>query len=271
MPLLEIQAEILRLLAGGRSSDSYVAGGTISGKDGLRFSNDIDLFHSDDQGVLQSYSQDRNLLMLHGYKVNEITDPRPGFVRAVVTRPDGVSIRMDWAHESSFRFFPVIADELTGYELHWADAATNKALAAARREKTRDAYDLLHWDHRPLSLGALIWAAAAKDAGMSPLMILGDIRRNARISPDELKMLQISGPFDPMEAAARFRDACRDAQILIDRLTKEGAPTECLFLDAQGDPINPDPDNPESLSRPHTASKGGCWPSFPDQDNTFSP
>lgn len=271
MPLLDIQIEILKALSVNRSADSYIAGGTISGMNSPRYSMDIDIFHSSDDGTLKSYQEDRSILESLGYQFKDLIIRKPGFVRALVTHPEGESIRMDWAHESSFRFFPILESDLMGHHLHWADAATNKALAAGGREKTRDAYDLLYWDNNPLSLGAIIWAAVGKDAGLSPSMLLEDIRRNARISPDELEMLNLKENVDPIEISTRFRAACREARELLDRLFELKAPTGCLFLDETGEPVNPIPEDPSSFSKPHYGSVRGCWPTFPDHPYTFEP
>jgi hypothetical protein len=40
-------------------------------------------------------------------------------------------MRLEWAHDSAFRFFPTQRHELLGYVLHPVDLATNKASAGA--------------------------------------------------------------------------------------------------------------------------------------------
>jgi hypothetical protein len=52
-------------------------------------------------------------------------------------------MRLEWVHDSAFRFFPTQKDELFGYVLHPVDLATNKASAAADRREPRDIVDLL--------------------------------------------------------------------------------------------------------------------------------
>jgi hypothetical protein len=44
VPLTKLQSHVLRLLAAGRSPDSYIAGGVAINRDGPRFSADIDIF-----------------------------------------------------------------------------------------------------------------------------------------------------------------------------------------------------------------------------------
>jgi len=269
MPLRDIQIRILKLLSENRSPESYLAGGSLSGRTGDRFSDDLDLFHAGSDKTIQSYRIDKNVLEQAGYKVEPMTDPRPGFVRAVIEAPDGEKVKIDWAHESSFRFFPVIADDLTGWQLHWADAATNKVLAAGGREKPRDAFDILNWHHNPLSLGALVWAAVGKDPGFSPDLLLDEIVRNARLSPTDLAKLRTVRPVDPIELATRFRNACREARTLVRRLPPETVGH--LFLNEVGEPIEPDPDRTETLARLHAGSERGCWPSFPSPDDDPAP
>jgi hypothetical protein len=47
MPLTAFQSETLRLLAGRRSPESFLAGGTVlnAGSDSPRYSKDVDIFH----------------------------------------------------------------------------------------------------------------------------------------------------------------------------------------------------------------------------------
>jgi len=56
----------------------------------------------------------------------------PSFYRAVVMVQQQ-QLKLEWAQDSAFRFFPVEADARLGYRLHDADAATNKMLALAGR------------------------------------------------------------------------------------------------------------------------------------------
>lgn len=265
MPIDPIQAGILRILAGHRNPDSYVAGGIISAIEGERYSTDINIFQSSPDNTLSAYMLDREVLEKHGFHVHPIVQPRPGFCRAVVESPSGEKMKVDWAHESSFRFFPVIEDDLTGYRLHWLDAATNKVLAAASREKARDSFDLLHWHENPLSIGALIWAAVAKDPGYSPDLLLDQVIWNARLSPEDLRVLRTTTPVDPVDFKRRFRQASEQARDLFGLLPSETVGK--VFLDVNGEPIEPDPDRPDTLAFPFEATNRGCWPSFPDQDS----
>lgn len=263
MPISKFHKEIFRTISANRSPESYVAGGTLINRAGFRYSDDIDLFHNNEDAVLISFDQDRDVLVANGYSVEPRLKPRPGFVRALVASPDGEALLMDWAHESSFRFFPVQKDEEMGWRLHWFDAATNKLLAASSRSEPRDIVDAMQCHRNPVSLGGLIWAAVGKDPGYSPVMMLEEIVRNARINDRDLGVLNVSTPIDVAGLRERFRSACDDARALFDNL-----PAETLgsaFLDENGGPIEPDPDNPECLTRPHRGSSGGAWPVIVDQ------
>jgi hypothetical protein len=44
VPLTKLQSHALRVLAAGRSPDSYIAGGVAINREGPRFSGDIDIF-----------------------------------------------------------------------------------------------------------------------------------------------------------------------------------------------------------------------------------
>lgn len=257
MPIREFHAEVLRLLAHNRSASAYLAGGTLSSAEGLRYSQDLDYFQDTADLTLDVFKLDRKLLEENGYTVMLIGRPVPGYVRATIVKGDQ-SLKVDWAHEAAWHFFSPIPDDLFGYRLHWADAATNKILAFASRREPRDAYDALQWHENRLSLGALIWAASGKDAGLPPGLILEEIRRNARISPQDLSLLEIDGRFDPAEFGRKFREAVRQAEVLIESLPPETAGH--LFLDEDGNPIEPDPENEASLSHPIAPREGGLIP-----------
>jgi hypothetical protein len=62
VPLSELQAEILRLLAAHRNPESYVAGAAALNQDGPRFSADIEIFHDREEAVAQAAEADTALL-----------------------------------------------------------------------------------------------------------------------------------------------------------------------------------------------------------------
>lgn len=89
-------------------------------------------------------------------------------------------MKIEWARDSAWRFFPVEPDAELFWRLHPFDALTNKALAMGSRAETRDVVDLVH-NRGSTPLCAIVWAACAKDAGFTPLLLLDQMRRNARV------------------------------------------------------------------------------------------
>jgi hypothetical protein len=98
-----------------------------------RYSRDIDLAHDIETAVAESALADESALTAAGYTVSwQLRQPM--FQRATVTRQDG-SVKLEWAYDSAFRFYPVEPDEALGWRLHFADAATNKLLALSGRAR----------------------------------------------------------------------------------------------------------------------------------------
>lgn len=168
-------------------------------------------------------------------------------------------LKLEWVFDSAFRFFPVEPDPVLGYRLHAADLATNKVLAAAGRRVIRDFLDVLHLHETYLPLGVLVWAATGKDPGLSPLFILNEIVRTSKYQPVDLKDVQLARPVSLVELKQKLLAAVREAEELIVRLP--AAEVGCLYLDAAGLVVAPDPDAPEfaSLTR-HFGTWRGSWP-----------
>ncbi len=103
---------------------------------------------------------------------------------------------MEWVFDSAFRFFPVEPDLDLGWRLNFWDVATNKVLALAGRSEVRDLVDVVYLHEQHLCLGALAWAAAGKDPGMTPEAIIHWARRNAIYRPEDLSDLQLSAPLN---------------------------------------------------------------------------
>ena len=135
MPLTRFQKKILALLTGQRSEKSHLAGATGLGlsKKSKRFSHDLDYFHDTEASVAEAFGKDRATLEAAGLSV-ELLLSQPGFVRAVVSDAD-TSVRVDWAHDSSWRFMPPVEVDEVGYVLHPVDLAINKVLALAGRTR----------------------------------------------------------------------------------------------------------------------------------------
>ena len=137
MPLTPFQIEVMSVIAVNRRLASHLAGGVVLNRDehSPRFSDDFDIFHDPEESVAASAEMDSRSLTQTNYTVEwEIREA--GFRRAIISKGDA-SLRLDWAVDSAFRFFPVQQDPLFGYCLHKADLVTNKALAMAGRVELR--------------------------------------------------------------------------------------------------------------------------------------
>ncbi|MCC6221402.1 MAG: hypothetical protein IT291_09205 [Deltaproteobacteria bacterium] len=53
------------------------------------------------------------------------------------------STKLEWAHDTAWRFMPAIYNATTGYQLHAVDLAINKVLALAGRDEPRDFLDVI--------------------------------------------------------------------------------------------------------------------------------
>jgi hypothetical protein len=258
VPLSSLQRDILGTLAAHRNPESYVAGSTPLHRDGPRFSGDIDIFHDREERVAVAAAQDAAALAAAGYTI-EWLRREPGLFAASVER-DGESTKLEWARDSDFRFYPAKPDALFGYSLDLVDIATNKALAAAGRQAPRDVLDLLYIHEKHLPLGAVLWAAVAKDPGYSPESLAAEIRRNARYRADEYAGLPSTEPIDAGTVSCRLRAALDAAEEFMRVMPagKEGL----LFLQ-NGTPVQPDPRQLKSYSE-LAGKRHGVWPGSPE-------
>jgi hypothetical protein len=259
MPLTVFQSETLRLLAARRSPESFLAGGTVlnAGMDSPRYSKDLDIFHDIETSVVTSAETDAVTLREAGYGVEWLLR-QPLFQRAEVIRGEN-RLLIEWVFDSAFRFFPVERDELAGWRLNLYDAATNKLLALMGRGEPRDYLDVLFFHQHRLSLGALCWAAAGKDPGVNPFMILQECRRTTHFRPEQFRELQLAAPLDLPRWKQAWLEAAHGAESLLPRLPAEEV--GCLYLDAAGKPVTPDPAAVEfaALGR-HYGCVRGAWP-----------
>jgi hypothetical protein len=191
VPLTRLQSNLLRLLAGQRSPESYVAGAIAINRDGPRFSADIDIFHT-----------------------------------ALVTGLDEQT-QLEWGADSNFRFFPGQPDPLFGYVLHPADLATNKA--AADRRVPRDIVDLVTIHERILPLGAVVTAAVGRFPGMTPEEMLAEIRRHSTFTADEFETLATEQPLDIRALHKRIKAMLSQADAFVAQLPSDAV--GCLFLE----------------------------------------
>ncbi len=254
MPLTELQREIFRLLAHHRNPNSFIAGGTLLHRrpDSPRFSRDIDVFHDAQESVALAAEADLLFLGANQFQV-ERTLVTPNFQRATITK-GGQAVKLEWALDSAFRFFPVQPDEEFGYALHLADAATNKVLALAGRWEARDFIDVLYLHDQYASLGLLAWAAAGKDAGITPAFILEQAARFNRMQGGDFTAVLGTGSFDLPQMKQDWLVMLETAQKLITDLPS--AEAGCLYLDQSQRIVNP----LESEALPHFGSVGGAFP-----------
>ncbi len=259
MPLSAIQTDVLRLIAENRSPDSYVAGATVLHRteDTPRYSADLDLFHDLEDSIARSAETDAETLGTAGYEFSWLLRT-PTFHRAVV-RAEERAMKIEWAQDSAFRFYPVQEDERFGYRLHDADAATNKVLALVGRSEIRDFVDVLHLDDSYLPLGALAWAACGKDPGFTPEFLLDHAARHVAYTQVDLDRLSLREPLDLGVLKRRWLVALERARTLVARLPPDEV--GCLYVDAARGPAAPDPtsDGFRLLAR-HRGCVRGAWP-----------
>jgi hypothetical protein len=252
MPLTPFQAEVLRLLSPNRSSESYVAGGiALNAGEAYRWSADVDVFHDAADAVMRSSEADAATLERAECAVDkEIWTPT--YRRAWVHRRDE-GVKLEWCQDSAWRFFPIEPDILLGWKLHRFDAITNKALALAGRNETRDVVDLVvHEEAGPLH--AAIWAACAKDAGYTPQLLHNQMQRNARIDAAELR--EMGAPFGPVELKGRWLQLAEAAHGEIARAIAAGIEPGLAFVRGDRDMVWFDTPG----ARPHRATLGGATP-----------
>jgi hypothetical protein len=208
MALTEFQRTLCRLLADNRiaTGESYVAGASALNEllAAQRISGDLDLFHDTDEAVATSWDADRRVLETRGLQVNVVRE-RPAFVEAEI-HGSGESVRMEWARDSAYRFFPLLRHDEFGLVLHPFDLATNKVLALVGRLEVRDWVDVIHCAERLQPLGYLAWAASGKDPGFSPAAILEYAGRSSHYSTIEVAELMFAGaPPDAGDLSRRWR------------------------------------------------------------------
>lgn len=264
VPLTPFQARLARLLAVNRTEDSYVAGAApmLADPRTRRYSQDLDYFHDTADRVATAYEADRATVTQAGYDL-ALEVSQPGYIRALVRR-DGEATKVEWAYDTSWRFLPVIRSEVFGYQLHPIDLAINKVLALAGRDEPRDVLDTLHCHAHVLTLGALVWAAPAKDPGFSPTSLLELIRRRGRIRADDLLRLHLSEPIDPGGVKADWLGALDAAEAFV--LRRPPAQAGCLYYAVDEDRfVDPDATSAGRIV-PHFGGPGGVLPRVLEDD-----
>jgi hypothetical protein len=114
----------------------------------------------------------------------------------------------------------------------------------------------IHLHDSYLSLGTLAWAAAVKDEGLNPTMILEMAERFGRYRQADLDTLSLHRPLDITKLSAQWRGAIAAAKALVTDLPPEQI--GCVFLNESAAPSALDSDA-QNLT-PHFGSVGGAWP-----------
>lgn len=215
VPLTPYQEEIARLLSANRTPDSYLAGGAALHLEPTttRYSNDLDYFNDSVERVAEAFAQDERALRSAEHRVTVDMQLR-GYIRATVAR--GAShTKVEWAHDSAWRFMPTVRHEVAGFTLHPIDLAVNKLLALAGRDEPRDFLDILELHRTTLPLGALCWAAAGKDPGFTPLSLLEILRRRGRYHVEDFSRLHLAKPIDLPVLKGTWLAALADAEAFV--------------------------------------------------------
>lgn len=258
VPLTAYQEEVARLLSANKSADSYLAGGAAIHLEPntRRYSNDLDYFHDAVERVAEAFAQDERTLRDAGHDVTVEVQLR-GYIRATVSRGHA-STKVEWAHDSAWRFMPTVRNDVVGFMLHPIDLALNKLLALAGRDEPRDFLDILDLHRSTLSLGALCWAAAGKDPGFTPLSLLEILRRRGRYHAEDFTRLKLARPIDLPALKQEWLDALADA----DAFVRSRPPGEmgCLYYSPVLERfVTPDASGPADAV-PHYGRPGGVLP-----------
>ena len=259
MPVTPFQKKIAKLLSQNRTPDSHLAGGAALHFEPrtLRFSNDLDYFHDSVERVASAFAADKALLADAGYSV-DIAMNQPGFIRVDVGKGKS-STKIEWAHDSAWRFMPAQKDPDCGYRLHPVDLSINKVLALVGRDEPRDFLDVLEVHREVLPLGCLCWAAAGKDPGFTPHSLLELLRRRGRYRPEDFERLNLNRKVPPLtELKQRWLSATDSAaQWLEGRKPEE---LGCLYY-SPATKMFVDPDRVGDAV-PHFGAPGGVVPVF---------
>ena len=258
MPLSKIQSDILKVIAGSRDAESFVAGGLPLNRSGPRFSEDIDIFHDREERVALAANADATLLAAAGYHVQWLR--REGAIHSAEISSSAGSTKLEWLADSDYRFFPAVKDAEFGYVLHIVDLSVNKLMAAVGRREPRDLVDLVRLHEQHLPLGAIAWAAVVVAPGFTPEGLLAELRRNTRYVVDDFRRLRADPPIDGGALLAKLRQAVAEAEPFVAAMPTDLAGT--IFL-KDGEPVQPDPANLAAYVT-HTPTRRGHWPTSSD-------
>jgi hypothetical protein len=258
MPLTPFKKKLSRLLAANRAPDSYLAGGAALHRlpNSKRYSNDLDFFQDSEKRVAEAFAADRAALESAGIKVS-VELAQPGYIRALAEKGDE-GTKIEWAHDSAWRFMPAVKVPDAGYVLHPIDLAVNKVLALAGRDEARDFLDVLYVHEELLSFGALLWAAVGKDPGFTPLSLLELVRRRGHYRSEDFERLRLVEPVEPTALKTRWLAVLDEAE----RFVRSRPPEEigCLYYSpSKRRFVTPGAGAPADAA-PHFGGVGGVLP-----------
>ena len=258
MPITPFQAKIAKILACNRTPGSYLAGDAAMHfePNSIRYSQDLDYFHDSETLVAEAYAADRALLIKEGYEI-QLELHQPGYIRTVVRSSDGAT-KIEWAHDSAWRFMPTYFLNDRGFTLHPVDLAINKVLALAGRDEPRDYLDVLHAHESILELSGLVWAACGKDPGFTPHSLLELLQRKGRYRESDFQRLQLNIAIDLVSMKKNWLSALSAVHLTINRLP--AVEVGCLYYHLNNKKFVVPGEDKSSDVVPHFASKGGILP-----------
>lgn len=262
MPLTPFQKKIAKLLSINRSGESHLAGGAALHikPNSIRYSQDLDYFHDSEKAVATSFYKDQELLQENEYIV-ERDILQPGYIRVQVEK-ENQTTKIEWAHDSQWRFFPAIRHEDSGFQLHDMDLAINKVLALAGRNEPRDFLDVVYIHENILSLGSCCWASVGKDPGFTAQSLLELLKRRGQIRQEDLARLHLVKKMDVHELKTKWLLLLDQAEKFIQSrpISEQG----CLYLQKNTLQVYT-PDSKDRMDQEyvtHFASAGGVIPVF---------
>jgi hypothetical protein len=256
MPLTKFQLQIARLLSENRSEDSYLAGGAalhFSPKS-TRYSNDLDFFHDSVERVASAFLADEKILIEAGFTV-QIEMKQPGFIRSLVIKKKD-STKIEWAHDSAWRFMPPVKNKDAGVQLHPIDLAINKLLALVGRDEARDFLDILYINKEILALGPLCWAAVGKDPGFTPYSLLEILKRRGKYRPEDFSRLILKETIDIIQIKSVWLETLSQAETFIK--TQDPSQIGCLYYSSKEKKFVDPTYSTDTI--PHFGSPGGVLP-----------
>lgn len=264
------QRAVITWLRSRQSAESYLSGGALLNAHMPRLSYDIDIFSSEPLGLNARAKRDIESLREAGLQVRIEAD-QPHYVEATV-RSGEESTLVEWSFESMLRFFPLVEDPEYGWRLSTFDMAVNKVCAAATRQEARDVIDLIMLDQHYLPAGQLIWAAAGKLTGETPVRLVEEIARRASgHTAEDFELLAFDEREDELLEApvSALMVVLQEARTWIEEIADLADPE--LYGKAFVDAVNGlpracgAPDILDGTVQPHAVTKDGVFPVFAGQ------